>query len=165
MNSKSVQAQPIRVLFVCLGNICRSPMAEAVLRHKVAEAGLSDRIEVDSAGTGDWHVGNPPHPGTRSILSEMGISTTGMYGRQITGDDLSEFDYVLTMDESNLRNVLAMATSGNRAGVRPFMSYAADTGVAEVPDPYHTGGFPEVYRLVNAACDGFLESVRQEHGF
>jgi protein-tyrosine phosphatase len=140
-------------------------MAEAVLRHKVAAAGLSDRIEVDSAGTGDWHVGNPPHSGTRAILSEKGISTEGMHARQISPSDLSDFDYVLTMDASNLRNVQAITASGMRARLRPFMSYAAETGVTEVPDPYHTGGFPEVYRLVNAACDGFLETVRQEHGF
>jgi protein-tyrosine phosphatase len=156
-------SRKIRVLFVCLGNICRSPMAEAVLRQKVADAGLSERIEVDSAGTGDWHVGNPPHRGTSSILADRGISTAGMFARQIISSDLSDFDYILTMDESNLRNVQAMSATRRTAVLRPFMSYAPETGVSEVPDPYLTGGFPEVYRLVDAACRGFLSAVRVEH--
>jgi protein-tyrosine phosphatase len=154
----------IRVLFVCLGNICRSPMAEAVLRHRIAEAGLTDRIEVDSAGTGDWHVGNPPHHGTRGILREKGISTEGMRARQIVSSDLAEFDYILTMDDSNFAGVRTLRHVAARAVTRPLMSYAPETGVAEVPDPYLTGGFPEVYRLVDAACQKLLDDIRRDHG-
>jgi protein-tyrosine phosphatase len=154
---------PVRVLFVCLGNICRSPMAEAVFRQKVAEAGLSDRIIADSAGTSDWHVGNPPHHGTRAMLTEKGISTGGMAARQITTADLTSFDYVLTMDEANLANVRAMESPGSSAVIRPLLSYAPEAGVTEVPDPYLTGGFPEVYRLVATGCDGLLAAIRHDH--
>ncbi len=159
----SKETRSIRVLFVCLGNICRSPMAEAVFRHKVAHAGLSDRIKADSAGTGDWHAGSPPHRGTRGILTEKGISTEGMRARQIMSADLDAFDYVLTMDEENLAGVTALKVASSGAVIRPLMAYAPDMRVREVPDPYLTGGFPEVYRLVDAACDGLLTAIRRDH--
>ncbi len=139
-------------------------MAEGVLRHKIAHAGLSDRIAVDSAGTGDWHIGNPPHQGTLNLLRERKISTEGMRARQIVPDDLSDFDYVLTMDDSNLANVQALRTPASRAVLRPLMSYAPETGVEEVPDPYLTEGFPEVYRLIDAACENLLDTIRRERG-
>ncbi len=87
-----------KVLFVCLGNICRSPMAEAVFRDLVSREGLEDRIEIDSAGTGDWHIGHPPHQGTRKILNENNISTEGLVARKIKIEDLTEFDYIIAMD-------------------------------------------------------------------
>jgi protein-tyrosine phosphatase len=135
-------------------------MAEAVFRHKVTQAGLSDKIEVDGAGTGDWHIGNPPHEGTRGILDKAGISYEGMTARQMTKADL-DFDYILTMDASNLRNVRTLGSG--RGEVRPFMDFAPHTGVTEVPDPYYTGGYEEVYALVNAACDGLLQYIKTEH--
>lgn len=152
----------IRVLFVCLGNICRSPMAEAVLRHKIKEAGLTDKIEVDSAGTGGWHAGQPPHQGTRRVLRDKAISVEGMYARQIALADLDDFDYILTMDQANFKDVRALGTA--RGVVKPLLEYASSAGVSEVPDPYYTGGFNGVYELIDAACDGFLQAVRQEHG-
>ena len=153
----------IRVLFVCLGNICRSPMAEAVFAHKVRDAGLSEHIFVDSAGTGGWHAGEPPHSGTRRLLSRVGIAETGHVGRQLTAADLDEFDYVITMDEENLTNVRRIGRG--RATVAPLMSFATEAGgITEVPDPYYSGAFDEVYQLVDMACDGLLETIRRQKG-
>ena len=151
----------VRVLFVCLGNICRSPMAEAVFQHKVRTAGLENEIESDSAGTGEWHVGNPPHHGTRAILAHNKIDYTHQ-ARLITRHDLDDFDYVLTMDNANLRDVQALGSG--RAVVRPFLDYAPDSDFREVPDPYYTGGFEGVYALVDAAAEGLLKEIREEKG-
>ena len=150
----------IRVLFVCLGNICRSPMAEGVFQHKVREVGLEGMIETDSAGTGNWHVGSQPHPGTMRLLAEKGI-TYYHRARQFDRDDLNEFDYILTMDEENYADVQALGTG--TAKVAPFLDYAPHLGVREVPDPYYTGGFEGVYELINAAADGLLAVIRKEH--
>lgn len=154
---------PLHVLFVCLGNICRSPMAEAVFRHKVEQSGLTDSIVVDSAGTGNWHVGSSPHPGTRRILARQGISTEGMAARQIEPADLDAFDYILTMDANNLANVQRMAGSAPRAVLKPLLEYAPHLGIADVPDPYYSGGYEEVYRLIDAASDGLLAAIRRDH--
>lgn len=151
----------IRVLFVCLGNICRSPMAEGVFQHKVREAGLSDKIGIDSAGTGPWHIGNPPHPGTRQILEAKGISYFHR-ARQISPADLNAFDYVLTMDEMNWEEVRALG-NGSAKVVR-FLDYAPHLGVREMPDPYYSGKFEEVYTLVDAAAAGLLAALRAAHG-
>jgi len=153
---------PIRVLFVCLGNICRSPMAEAVLRHKVEQAGLTSRIEIDSAGTGDWHVGASPHHGTLQMLVENGISSEGIRARQITPRDLTVFDYIITMDADNLRNVRRLGTPAG-AVIRSLLEYAPELGLADVPDPYYTGAFAEVYSLIDSACDALLAAIRRDH--
>ncbi len=97
----------IKVLFVCLGNICRSPMAEAVFRDLVKREGLEDKIKADSAGTGDWHIGNPPHKGTREILNENQISAEGLVARQIQSGDIEEFDYIIAMDRTNQNDIEA----------------------------------------------------------
>ena len=136
-------------------------MAEAVFRHKVHAAGLDSAIEIDSAGTGSWHLGSPPHPQTRAVLESNGISHAGMQARQIIAGDLDAYDYILTMDDSNLTGVRALGNA--RAVVRPLLEYAPHLGVTEVPDPYYVGGYEGVYALVDAACDGLLAAIRRDH--
>jgi protein-tyrosine phosphatase len=150
----------VRVLFVCLGNICRSPMAEAVFMHKVRAAGLADRICADSAGTGGWHEGERPHSGTRKILRTYNIEYDHR-ARLLTRDDLASFDYILAMDEQNFRDVQQLGSG--TAHVARFLDYAPQTGVREVPDPYYSGGFEGVYRLLDAAADGLLAAIRRDH--
>ncbi|MDQ2731721.1 MAG: low molecular weight phosphotyrosine protein phosphatase [Armatimonadota bacterium] len=150
----------IRVLFVCLGNICRSPMAEAVFMHKVRAEGLSDQIEADSAGTGAWHIGKPPHPGTCQVLEANGISYSHR-GRQLKEKDLKTFHYVVVMDEWNFKDVKRFRPGS--AKVVRLLEYAPQTGVEDVPDPFNTGGFEGVYALIDAATTGLLQAVCEEH--
>ena len=110
----------VSVLFVCLGNICRSPMAEAVPRHKIEQRGLQDKISVDSAGTGDWHIGSVPHEGTRKSLDSWQISYEGMVARKVVSQDLVKFDYVIGMDDSNVTNLRKLA-GGDQAAILKFM--------------------------------------------
>lgn len=152
----------IRVLFVCLGNICRFPMAEAVFRHEVERQGLADKIEVDSAGTGDWHIGNAPHEGTRNLLDEKKISYDGMKARQVIGEDLSEFDYIIAMDADNLGNLRRMAGYEKTGSIGRLLDFVPDSKVADVPDPYFTGNFDEVYDMVQVGCKNLLDTIIKE---
>jgi protein-tyrosine phosphatase len=155
----------VSVLFVCSGNICRSPMAHALFQHMVQLAGLEDRIEVDSAGTGSWHVGQNPHRGTLGALKEHGISYMHR-ARQIRRADLSRYDYILAMDDDNLTNLRYLAnhqTQLRRMHIGLFMDFAPQTGVREVPDPYYSGRFAEVYDLVQQASEGLLQHIREQH--
>ncbi|OXM83771.1 low molecular weight protein-tyrosine-phosphatase [Paenibacillus rigui] len=149
-----------KVLFVCLGNICRSPMAEAVFRHKVAEAGLAGRIEIDSAGTGDWHTGEPPHEGTRTILRQNQIDYSGMRARQVRQSDFHEHRYIITMDASNTKNVMKWAPGSHDAEVRQLLDFIPERRGEDVPDPYYTGNFQEVYEMVDEACGLLLAYIR-----
>lgn len=155
--------QPVGVLFVCKGNICRSPMAEAVFRQMVQAEGLAAQIRIDSAGTGDWHAGEPPHQGTRQVLQEKGIDYAGIQARQVTPDDLRDFDYVVAMDQENLRDLRRFQAGGGRT-VHLLMDFAPASPVREVPDPWYTGRFHEVYDLVEAGCRGLLVHIRQREG-
>ncbi len=151
----------VRILFVCLGNICRSPMAEAILVHRVRALELEEAIEIDSAGTGDWHIGEPPHAGTLKILKTNGIEHP-MQARQIVASDLSEFDYLIVMDDKNERDVRALATG--RAHIARLLDYLPAMENKNVPDPYFTGDFDAVYQMLDSACENLLREVRREQG-
>lgn len=155
--------EPVRVLFVCMGNICRSPMAEAVFRRQVADAGLDGRFIIDSAGTGSWHVGEPPHHGTLAVLARRGIDPGDQRARQITRHDFDRFDYIVAMDHENLAALERFRRDG-RARVSLLLSHAPGLSVREVPDPYYTGGFDHVFDLIEAGCRGLLGHIREREG-
>ncbi|WP_128894024.1 low molecular weight protein-tyrosine-phosphatase [Longirhabdus pacifica] len=151
----------VTVLFVCLGNICRSPMAEAIFRHKVERAGLSKQFHIDSAGTGDWHIGNPPHEGTRNILDEKGIVYDGIKARQIEIKDLKQFNYIVAMDDKNIKDIQTLEHP-NSAQVLKMLSFMEKSPQNDVPDPYFTGNFQEVYDLLSHSCEGLLHFIREK---
>jgi protein-tyrosine phosphatase len=157
---------PVRLSFVCLGNICRSPTAEAVMRHLVEREGLADRVVVDSAGLGDWHVGGPRDSRSLKVGRRRGITLDGV-ARQFSAEDFARFDYVLAMDQQNRKGLLALAPDDEaRAKVHLLRSFdAAAPPGAEVPDPYYGGprGFDEVFDICDAACRGLLEHLRGKH--
>ncbi|MEK5330926.1 low molecular weight protein-tyrosine-phosphatase [Lysinibacillus sp. FSL W8-0992] len=150
----------INVLFVCLGNICRSPMAEAVMRDLIKKEKLHDKIKVDSAATSSWHIGEPPHRGTQDKLREYGISTTGMQSRQLHKQDFDQFDYIIGMDENNIRNIYTML--GNPDSPKIFRFLDLTDHRMDVPDPYYTEDFQETYDLVLEGCRALLEKIKQE---
>jgi len=150
----------IKVLFVCLGNICRSPMAEAVFRDLVKKEGLDKIISIDSAGTGNWHVGEPPHEGTRNILTANEILHEGQTARQIKTKDLTEFDYIIGMDAENIGNMHKMAGQSETGMIARLMDFVPDNEFEDVPDPYFTGNFQEVYELVTAGCERLLVEIK-----
>ncbi|MFW6049610.1 MAG: low molecular weight protein-tyrosine-phosphatase [Myxococcota bacterium] len=155
----------IRISFVCLGNICRSPTAEGVMRRLIADAGLDERIRIDSAGTGSWHVGEPPDPRAREEAKRRGYALGGV-ARQFQPSDFARADYVIAMDTANRRALEAMAPDdGARAKIHLLRDFdpEAPRG-AEVPDPYYEDGFDLVFEIVERACRGLLEQLRREHG-
>lgn len=156
--------RPISVLFVCMGNICRSPTAEGVLRMHLAQAGLAERILVDSAGTHAYHVGSSPDRRSRAAASRRGIDISGLRARIATPEDFERFDYVLAMDAGNLSALQALRPAGSKARLDLLMSYATSEYPREVPDPYYGGGhgFEQVLDMVEAACQGLLQEILQQ---
>ncbi|MDD2720291.1 MAG: low molecular weight phosphotyrosine protein phosphatase [Gallionella sp.] len=154
--------ETISVLFVCMGNICRSPTAEAVFRHYVENAGLSELIRVDSAGTHDYHIGDPPDARTRRAAEQRGYDMGGLRGRQVGPADFHRFDYVLAMDQANLSILNHIAPAG-ATPARLFLEYAQHHREREVPDPYYGGadGFERVLDMVEDAAQGLLQHIRK----
>jgi protein-tyrosine phosphatase len=155
----------MRILFVCMGNICRSPTAEGVMRGLLRAEGLEDRIEIDSAGIGGWHAGAPPDERATDAARRRGVALDGA-ARQVTAEDFRRFDLLLAMDRENMRDLVYLAPDGDaRAKVRLLREFdpaSAGGGDLDVPDPYYGGanGFDHVLDLVEAACRGLLDEVR-----
>lgn len=155
----------ISVVFVCMGNICRSPTAEAVFRHYVESAGLDGYILIDSAGTHDYHIGDAPDARAQRAAQQRGYDMSGLRGRQVEEGDFSRFDYVLAMDKANLAILRSLAPPASNAQVRLFLGYARHHADREVPDPYYGGedGFERVLDMVEDAAEGLLQHIRQQH--
>lgn len=155
----------IRVLFVCTGNICRSPMAEAVFTHLLEEADLEEHFEIGSAGTGSWHIGEPPHSGTRAILRSHNISfRQDKRARRVKSDDFTSYDYVIAMDRENLQDLAAYGQE-----VPLLLEFADPDAVAgmktlDVVDPYYNDGFEYTYNQVLVGCRGLLKHIREREG-
>ena len=151
-----------RILFVCLGNICRSPMAEGVFRKVAVDAGLLDHLVIDSAGTGNWHVGDPPDPRAQAATAVRGIDISGLRARQVSSQDFDNFDLLLAMDQSNHNDLTALGAGEAVDRVRLFLDYAPDLGLRDVPDPYYGGkdGFDDVLNLVELASEGLLRELQ-----
>ncbi len=144
-----------QILAVCLGNICRSPTAEAVLRARVPD------VEVDSAGTSDWHIGDPPYQPAIEAGARRGFDLTPLRARQVSVHDFYEFDLILAMDAANLDKLQGIRPEGARATVKLMMDFAPDSPETEVPDPYYTRDFEGALDLIEAAADGLAASLRE----
>lgn len=160
MDARNSAPERTRVLFVCLGNICRSPLAEGVFLHLVREAGLTHRFEVDSAGTGDWHVGERPDARAVAVAKKHGVELPSR-ARQVTPADLDAFDHVLAMDRENLRDLERMARRGAAADIRLLRRHDPVRDGDDVPDPYYGGpsGFDLVYEMVHRSCAALLDGL------
>lgn len=158
--------EKIGILMVCMGNICRSPTAHGVFRHRLAEADLLDRIAVESAGTHDFHVGREPDPRARAAALERGYEFDDIRARQVEPADFDRFDYILAMDRDNLEILTSLGGDARRARIGLFLDYAPDVQGHEVPDPYYgtRNGFEEVLDLVEAGADGLLAHLRRRYG-
>jgi protein-tyrosine phosphatase len=156
---------PVRILFVCMGNICRSPTAHGVFRRLVIDEGLSHRIEIDSAGTHAYHIGEPPDRRARETARSRGIDIEDLRARLAEPDDCVRFDYVLAMDRDNYECLVRICPEGMEGRLRLFMDFAPELGIREVPDPYYGGqrGFEQVFDMVESAARGLLMDIRSRH--
>lgn len=147
-----------RILFVCLGNICRSPMGEFVLRHRAGEAGVGHRIQTDSAGTSGWHDGENMHRGTRQMLAQQGMDNTGFTSSKVKRSDIDHYDYILAMDDNNLRD-LEKLFGKHPEKLFKLTDLIPEKGYDHVPDPWYTGDFDETFRLVDSASMALLKKL------
>jgi protein-tyrosine phosphatase len=153
----------MKVLFVCLGNICRSPTAEGVFRHLLAQEAPELRVEIDSAGTAGYHIGHPPDLRSQRAAHARGIDLSGLRARQVAAEDFLRFDLILAMDRDNLEELEAMRPAESRARVQLFLEYAPELARTEVPDPYYgdARGFEEVLNLSAAASRGLIAALQK----
>jgi protein-tyrosine phosphatase len=154
----------MKVLFVCTGNICRSPTAEAVFRAKAAARGLGERVFADSAGTHGYHIGDPPDPRTCDAARRRGYTMTGMSARKVSAQDFRAFDVVVAMDEGHFRQLRRLAPAGTQDKLRLFMELVREATQRDVPDPYYGGpdGFEHVLDIVEAGVDALLDEVEEK---
>ena len=155
----------VNVLFVCMGNICRSPTAEGVFSHVVTQAGLEKKIGIDSAGTHAYHVGEPPDPRAQKSALSRGIDISHLRARRAIEQDFERYDYVVAMDRDNLENLRAICPPEHESKLTMFLQYASHSDIQEVPDPYYGGplGFERVLDMVEDAAKGLLQEILQRH--
>lgn len=155
----------IKVLFVCLGNICRSPTAEGVFCNLVKREGFSEKITVDSAGVGKWHIGEPPDRRATETAKLNGIDISLQRARQVVISDFTSFDYVIAMDQKNYIDLSLICPKGKDSRLHKFLQFAPETNILDVPDPYYGGnsGFDTVFSLIEAASIGLLKDIRIRH--
>jgi protein-tyrosine phosphatase len=156
--------EKIKVLFVCMGNICRSPTAEGVFTKIVEEAGVEGSFTIDSAGTHAYHIGEQPDPRSQAAARERGIELKHLKARKVAVEDFEQYDYVLAMDSDNVSSLMQICPEDYKDKVKYFLDYAPELSVKSVPDPYYGGrfGFERVLDLVTAAAQGFLSTMRSE---
>ncbi|GAA3934769.1 low molecular weight protein-tyrosine-phosphatase [Litoribacillus peritrichatus] len=152
----------MKILFVCLGNICRSPTADGVFRKVIKQAGLDGAVYVDSAGTAGWHIGKSPDGRSSEVALSRGYDLSLLRSRQVSSDDFSEFDLLLAMDSDNYSDLLSLCPNEHRHKVKKFLSYSSILPDGDVPDPYYGGeaGFERVLDLVEEACEALLRDVQ-----
>ena len=155
----------VKVLFVCLGNICRSPTAHAIFEQKIKAAGLDKQVIIDSAGTGAWHIGSPPDARTCQTAVHYGYAMDHLRARQVSVDDFAEFDYIFAMDKSNLSDLQDLCPDDYKGTLALFLPFCGATLMDEVPDPYYGGaaGFEKVLSVIERSADKLVDMIKQKH--